>query len=167
MKRKTILPNRLPTRGIVVSTVLAGLLALGLGGMLYARDRKAAGLLYPDDITVVTLGQQIYAEQCAACHGDTLEGQPDWQNRNEDGRLPAPPHNETGHTWHHPDAVLFGITKYGLAAFANMPDYKTDMPVYKDILSDEEIIATLSYIKSEWPDEIRKMHDQRNAMKQD
>ncbi|WP_319410906.1 cytochrome c [uncultured Cohaesibacter sp.] len=155
------------TRNIVVATGLAAMLAVGLGGMLYAQNGgdKGSALLRPDDRNVVALGQQVYSDQCASCHGDNLEGQPDWRETNENGLLPAPPHDETGHTWHHEDAVLFGITKYGLAALANMPDYKTDMPVYKDILSDEEIIAVLSYIKSKWPDEIRKMHDQRNTMK--
>ncbi|WP_319529063.1 cytochrome c [uncultured Cohaesibacter sp.] len=149
---------------MITATLLSGLLALGLGGMLYARDQGRSGLLRPDDAQVVALGKVVYAEQCASCHGDNLEGQPDWQRRNAEGRLPAPPHDETGHTWHHADELLFGITKLGLAEIGNMPGYETDMPVYKDVLSDDEIIAVLSYIKSTWPEEIRKMHDHRNAM---
>ena len=77
--------------------------------------------------------------------------------------MPAPPHDETGHTWHHPDQVLFDITKLGIVAAANLKDYKTVMPIYEGVLSDEEIIAVLSFIKSTWPEEIRAGHDEMNA----
>ncbi|TNE39067.1 MAG: cytochrome c, partial [Sphingomonadales bacterium] len=33
---------------------------------------------------------------------------------------------------------------------------------YADTLSDAEIIAVLSYIKSTWPEEIRARHDDLN-----
>jgi mono/diheme cytochrome c family protein len=36
------------------------------------------------------------------------------------------------------------------------------MPAYKDILSDKKIISVLSYIKSTWPNRIKKIHDQIN-----
>ena len=105
--------NWLSSKAIIISaTFVFGLLAASLGGMLYARDQKSSGLLRPDDGKLVALGQQIYAEQCAACHGDNLEGQANWQSRHEDGRLPAPPHDETGHTWHHADELLFGLAKF-------------------------------------------------------
>ena len=100
-------------------------------------------------------GAALYAEHCAACHGANLEGQPNWRTRKSDGRLPAPPHDETGHTWHHPDALLFAITKHGTEAMSTS-DYKSDMPGFGDILSDTEIQAVLDYIKSRWPEEIQR-----------
>ena len=111
----------------------------------------AAPLLDPDE---VALGERVYAEACASCHGANLEGQPNWQTRNADGKLPAPPHDETGHTWHHPDAQLFAITKFGLAPIAGA-DYATDMPAFEGTLTDAEIIAALAYIKSRWSEKIR------------
>lgn len=62
----------------------------------------------------------------------------------------------SGHTWHHPDEVLFGITKHGLVPgkFAP-PKYESDMPAYAAALTDEEIWAVLAYIKSSWPEKIR------------
>jgi mono/diheme cytochrome c family protein len=80
--------------------------------------------------------------------------------------LPAPPHDETGHTWHHPDDQLFAITKFGPAAVAGLNDYQTDMPVFEGVLSDEEISAALAYIKSTWPAEIRARHDDINRRNQ-
>ena len=108
----------------------------------------------PDDDARVALGRTIYQLQCASCHGDRLQGQPDWQSRKPDGRLPAPPHDETGHTWHHPDAALFDVTKHGVERIAGA-GYRSDMPAYGERLSDAEIIATLAYIKSRWSPEIR------------
>ena len=96
-----------------------------------------------------------------SCHGAKLEGQPNWQTRLPNDRLPAPPHDKTGHTWHHNDALLFKITKLGTKALAG-DDYETDMRGFSGELSDKEIIAVLSYIKSTWPAEIRQRHDQMN-----
>lgn len=115
-------------------------------------------VLKPNDSAVVTLGKKVYVQQCAACHGRTLRGQRNWRQRKPDGKMPAPPHDKTGHTWHHPGKTLFDLTKYGPKALIG-PDYQTDMPGYKDILSDDEIIAVLSYIKSTWPAELQRRHD--------
>jgi mono/diheme cytochrome c family protein len=103
----------------------------------------------PRDAAKVARGEKVYAANCASCHGARLEGQPQWQRRLPNGRMPAPPHDESGHTWHHPDAVLFGITKNGVAAYAP-PGYESDMPAFGGKLSDEEIWAVLAYIKSRW-----------------
>jgi mono/diheme cytochrome c family protein len=98
----------------------------------------------------VALGGKLYAEHCAVCHGANLEGQPDWRSRLPNGKLPAPPHDESGHTWHHTDEVLFAITKYGMN-WPNAPkDYQSDMPVFGETLSDQEIWAVLAFIKSHW-----------------
>mgnify|MGYP006083468161 FL=1 len=111
-----------------------------------------------NDPVFVSKGKVIYDENCASCHGINLKGQQNWRVRKEDDKLPAPPHDETGHTWHHSGALLIELTKQGLNAIAG-PDYKTDMPAYENILSDEDIVAVLSYIKSTWPEEIIKRHD--------
>lgn len=101
----------------------------------------------------ITRGEALYGETCASCHGADLEGAPDWRRRNADGRMPAPPHDETGHTWHHSDRQLFNITKLGLGSV--VPGYESDMPAYRDVLSDAEIIAVLAFIKSTWPERQR------------
>lgn len=105
----------------------------------------------------LALGQKTYAQHCAACHGAQLEGQPDWRKTLPNGRLPAPPHDDSGHTWHHPDAVLFGITKHGLVPPYAPPGYQSDMPAFAGKLSDDEIRAVLAYIASHWSGEVRKL----------
>ena len=78
--------------------------------------------------------------------------------------MPAPPHDGTGHTWHHPDELLFQLTKYGVQAVA--PEgYKSDMPAFEGVLSDEEIVAVLSFIKAQWPEELQKNHDALSKQK--
>lgn len=92
----------------------------------------------------------MYAQHCAACHGSKLEGQPNWQRRLPNGRLPAPPHDETGHTWHHTDSVLFGIVKHGVVPPYAPAGYESDMPAFQGLLGDNDIWAVLAYIKSYW-----------------
>lgn len=144
-------------------------LALGLGtaalagaavlAFRWGPPAPAETVLMPSDPDVVALGKTIYAENCASCHGANLEGQPNWRSSDPDGRLPAPPHDETGHTWHHDGDTLFRLTKYGTGALIGDPDYQPDMPIYEGVLTDDEIIAVLSYIKSTWPQDIRDRHD--------
>ena len=86
-----------------------------------------------------------------------LEGQPNWRAKLPNGRMPAPPHDDSGHTWHHPDEVLFGITKHGLVPPYAPPGYESDMPGFAGKLSDQEIRAVLAYIASHWSSEVRKV----------
>jgi mono/diheme cytochrome c family protein len=118
--------------------------------------------LRPTDPVYVKLGEKVYLDQCASCHGVKLEGQEGWRDKKVDGMRLAPPHDKSGHTWHHPDDLLFNLTKYGFKAMIGR-DYKVSMPVYEDVLSDAEIIAALSYIKSTWPADVRQIHDKINA----
>jgi mono/diheme cytochrome c family protein len=132
-----------------------------VGGYIFLVGSSST-LLEPDDTRLVAHGEAIYIEHCASCHGRNLEGQPEWQMQDKEGFLPAPPHDESGHTWHHPDTLLFKITKLGIAEAANLKDYKTRMPAFRETLSDDGIIAALSYIKSRWPEDMRRRHDQLN-----
>ena len=118
----------------------------------------------PGDAARVALGERVYAQHCASCHGATLEGQPNWRSRMPNGRLPAPPHDETGHTWHHADGVLFGITKNGLVPPNAPAGYASDMPAFAGQLSDDEIWAVLAFIKSRWTaPEVREARAQMSA----
>jgi mono/diheme cytochrome c family protein len=100
-------------------------------------------------------GRSLYASHCASCHGAHLEGEPNWRRRKANGRLPAPPHNASGHTWHHPAEQLFQITKYGTEKIVGN-FYKSDMLGFDDALSDDQIRAVLAFIESTWPEKIRK-----------
>jgi mono/diheme cytochrome c family protein len=102
----------------------------------------------------LALGRKIYAQHCASCHGAKLEGQPDWRKPLPNGRMPAPPHDDSGHTWHHPDGVLFAITKQGLVPPYAPPGYQSDMPAFGSVLTDAEIRAVLAYIASHWSGEV-------------
>ena len=165
--------KRLGIRDIAILVVgLAVAVAAGFGVKAYM-ERGGVSLVEADqplqidwmfidagDADLVIAGRKVYEANCASCHGYGLEGQPEWQKRGSDGILPAPPHDENGHTWHHPDAVLFATVKLGGRAF--MPQgVRSGMPAYKDILSDREIEASLAYIKSRWPSKIRRKQEMR------
>jgi mono/diheme cytochrome c family protein len=155
--------NKVKNKGVMALGAIIGA-AVMYGIVTYfapsGRDEQNVALR-PDDLQLVALGKKVYDANCASCHGAKLQGEENWRERGPDGLLPAPPHDATGHTWHHPDAVLFAVTKYGPAAMAG-GDYKSAMPAYDGVLSDEEIIASLSYIKSRWPREVVERHNQIN-----
>ena len=135
----------------IVHWLLAGavFLLIAATGWILMRDRPG---IDPQDKALVAAGKRVYDSHCGSCHGAQLEGQPNWRERLPSGRLPAPPHNASGHTWHHPDAVLFGIVKEGLVPGKYAPPHhESDMPAFGATLSDEEIRSVLAYIKSTWP----------------
>ena len=137
--------------------LLAAAFAFLTGAIVVAQWSGEKSQADPDDAAQVARGKPIYDQLCASCHGAGLEGQPNWQEKLPSGRMPAPPHDASGHTWHHPDSVLFGITKHGLVPGKYAPPkYESDMPAFGGMISDEGIWAALAYIKSSWPLDIRK-----------
>ncbi|MDA1004462.1 MAG: cytochrome c [Chloroflexi bacterium] len=130
-------------------------LGIGLAVALFARgafdasetDPGAGG--WPPPADVVALGRAVYAGNCASCHGAAGEGEPGWQSRRTDGSYPAPPHDATGHTWHHADGLLFAIIRDG-GARLNIPGFRSGMPAWGDALTDDEIRAVITYMKTLW-----------------
>ena len=104
--------------------------------------------LNPDN---VAQGKILYGQYCAKCHGTNLEGAPNWKQRLPDGSLPAPPHDSSGHTWHHSDELLINITENG-----GDPADNSKMTAFKDQLSREQIVAILEFIKRKWGREERE-----------
>ncbi|MGI9449895.1 MAG: c-type cytochrome [Geminicoccaceae bacterium] len=139
---------------------LVGIAPVALFGLQEAigQPRKANA----DDAAQVALGETVYRAACAECHGTVLEGRPNWQSRLPDGTMPAPPHDDSGHTWHHPDQQLFDYTKLGGAAVVPAP-FKSAMPGFADTLTDDEIWAVLAFIKSSWSPRMREIQQQRST----
>lgn len=139
-------------------------LAIGLGAYLVLGGIALAVLFFntkiadrtdPDDPARVAEGGAIYTGLCARCHGDDLEGQPNWEVKKADGTYPAPPQDETGHTWEHSDRELFDYIRWGGQARAPK-GFKSGMPAYSEKLTTEEIWSILAYVKSHWPAETRR-----------
>ena len=135
---------------------MLGFILLGTSLYLNSGATNASGIPYLNAERVAS-GKQVYEQNCASCHGVNLGGQVNWQKRDAAGYLPAPPHNETGHTWHHDDQMLFEMTKYGPQKFAGS-DYKSIMPAYANKLNDDQIWDVLAFIKSKWPEQIQNRH---------
>ncbi len=110
-------------------------------------------------------GRSLYANSCASCHGANLEGQPNWRSMDADGVLPAPPHDATGHTWHHDDELLFEYTKLGGVAaleVRGVAEFNSGMPGFGETLTDDEIWDILAYIRSTWPTREREAQASRS-----
>ena len=81
-------------------------------------------------------GFEIYAANCASCHGDVATG---------DGAIDGTPiHGPAGHTWHHPDGQLVDII------LGRNPSHGRTVPVFADTLTDQEVETVLAYLKTGW-----------------
>ena len=129
---------------------------------LLATTADAAHELNDRDIAS---GERLYEEHCAACHGFEMEGQPNWKQINEDGTMPAPPHDQTGHTWHHDNVLLFDYTRLGgEAALAKrgVAGFKSGMHGFSEVIPDDGIWDILAYIRSTWPSREQDIQAARN-----
>lgn len=152
--------THLPTArriGLLLALLLAALALVACSGGTGQQTGDAASATRPSapplptlDPRQVSLGAQVYQANCASCHGVEGEGQPDWKTPRADGSYPAPPHDANGHTWHHGDRLLLQIIQGGGASL-NIPNFKSNMPAFGNVLSDEEMRAVLDYLKSTWP----------------
>lgn len=138
-----------------IATVLLIAGVLGAAGLVlwFALPHASASAMHlanADDLAAVVRGKQLYKGYCASCHGHYLRGQPLWQLKDAYAGRRAPAHDETGHTWQHPDEDLFHMTKYGRFV-ATPPEYHSYMPAFGDMLSDQDILAVIAFIKARWP----------------
>ena len=139
-------------------------LTLGLSGLALLaaavaiaeseRGDRAGVAIEPGSAAQLAQGEALYARHCASCHGARLEGQANWQTVGPDGKVLAPPQDETGHSWQHTDDELFGLVKFSVRDVAPA-GYVSDMPAFADTLSDDQIRAVLVFIKSHWPRDYR------------
>lgn len=156
---------------IMRTTALVGTAAMVLlvtAGTLVSQENTALAGIQPADIDIEA-GKTLYGDSCASCHGASLEGQPDWRSPSEDGRLPAPPHDDKGHTWHHPDSMIFAYTKLGGKEYlaSQGMDFDSGMPGFGEELSDAEIWNILAFIKSTWPTRVRQIQAERTGFDND
>ncbi|MBI1882364.1 MAG: c-type cytochrome [Chloroflexi bacterium] len=138
-----------------LTEVLQQVLTSTAGQQVSAAASATIPLLPTLDAVEVTLGRQIYLEQCSVCHGQNAEGQPNWKQPDANGNMPAPPHDDTGHTWHHADGLLYEIIRDGFRDPLKPPDSPLTMPAFGDKLSDAEIRAVIAYFKSLWSEQSR------------
>jgi mono/diheme cytochrome c family protein len=133
----------------VPSLLLAGI--VGLAGPV-ALASTTPDAPPPHNPARAAAGRAIYQQHCASCHGLEGEGAADWQEPNEQGELPPPPHGPEGHTWRHADAVLYRMVSQGWRDPFNKTKRLT-MPGFEGVLSPDEIRAVITYLKTLWTPE--------------
>jgi mono/diheme cytochrome c family protein len=130
------------------------LVALMLGVTSHVGIADAANETPRPDPDQVKSGRAVYDRYCASCHGANAQGAPNWQERDERGELPAPPHNAEGHTWRHSDSELYEMVSKGMRDPFNKTTRLT-MPGFNGVLSPDEIRAVIAYLKTLWTPEQR------------
>lgn len=129
--------------------------ALGSALLAHAGDGT------PTETQRLEAGRRIYQVHCASCHGERGEGAPAWQRPNEQGELPAPPHDASGHTWKHADGMLYRVVKEGWRDPFNRTERLT-MPAFGGTLSPREIGAVIDYLKTMWTPKQRAFQQQES-----
>jgi len=147
---------------------------LGVGGAIFvlvlsgcfagqAAETSSAEPLAALDRSEVARGREVYVQRCASCHGQDARGASNWRQPDSLGNLPAPPHDDSGHTWRHGDAQLAEIINDGWRdPFNKTPDLT--MPPFRDQLDQEQVRAVISYFKSLWTDEHRRYQQERTRV---
>jgi mono/diheme cytochrome c family protein len=137
------------------ASILAAILAVACSGQpsvaLTASGRPLPAL----DAAEVQTGQRVYQANCAVCHGANAQGAPNWATPGPDGLFPPPPHDDSGHTWHHSDRVLYESIFNGMNDPLR-PGSPLRMPAFGGKLSDGDIRAMIEYFKSLWTVEHRQ-----------
>ncbi len=101
------------------------------------------------DPKILALGERVFAENCARCHGERAQGAPNWRTPNAQGHYPPPPLDGSGHAWHHPWEMLRQVIREG-----SPPGPQARMPAWKDRLSEREIRAVIAWFQSLWPEQV-------------
>ena len=121
---------------VLIATIVLLLTLTGCQGALPEPEEIADTSLLAD---TVGRGSELYVVNCQMCHG----------NQQGQGGIGAPPHNQGGHTWHHPDAQLKDWVMNGKLGFGQMPGFE-------EKLTDSEIDQILTYIKTWWSEDQRE-----------
>jgi mono/diheme cytochrome c family protein len=131
-------------------TVTSPRLAASGAASVEAAPPSSVHFANADDLAKVAGGKLIYAQWCSSCHGKRLQGQPLWQLQDEYSGRRAPAHDESGHTWEHSDEEIYHITRYGRFT-TTPPSVHSYMPAFEGILSDQQTLDVLAFIKARWP----------------
>lgn len=146
----------------VVPALIACVAVVGVVVALAVRNAMAAERVSPPVSAPVAAGRAIYRQSCASCHGARGQGAPNWQRPDAQGELPAPPHDRTGHTWKHSDAMLYGLVQNGWRDPFNKTQRLT-MPAFKGQLTHDQTISVIAYLKTLWTPRQRKFQREESA----
>lgn len=158
-ERKAARQRKKRNKRIMLGIGIVAIMLLGAAAVMAIASAPSYAI-DPENPQTIALGKKVYDVQCASCHGANLEGEEGYGQESVDGLLKAPPHDETGHTWHHSNTYLIDSVRKGGARLQENVGTST-MPAYENILTPEEIGAVIAYIQSTWPEDILAQQSRR------
>jgi len=98
---------------------------------------------YPQATMIIDGGGRLYEQHCASCHGARGSG------NGEAGRDLTPPPAFLAYLIKRPEAVdqylLWTVSEGGA-------EFDSDMPAFKDTLTDQQIWRIVTYMRADFPD---------------
>lgn len=91
-------------------------------------------------------GETIFQQNCASCHGAKAEGSAGWQQAS--GEKAAPPLDGSANTRNKSIEQLLEVIRQGSIQIGG------SMPAFKHALSEREMLQTVAYFQSKWPDKV-------------
>ena len=128
-------------RNLTTLAVIAVVVA-AFAGLMVGQIKPSSGSLTAS--AEPARGKQLYDQYCVACHGVEGRGQPGWQLQPRG----APPLDSSAHAWHHEDAQL-------LTMILDKPAPDSLMPAWRGVLSRDDALHIVAYMKSLWTPHIR------------
>lgn len=141
-KANSAAPRGTRWRRNVVTIAVVALVVTAFVGLMIGQIKPSSGSLTAS--AEPARGKQLYNQYCVSCHGADGAGQPGWQTQARG----APPLDSSAHAWHHEDAQL-------LTMILDKPAPDSLMPAWRGVLTREDALDLVAYMKSLWTPYIR------------
>ena len=135
-------PRSTRWRRNLATIAVVALVVAAFAGLMIGQIKPSSGSLTA--AAEPARGKQLYEQYCVSCHGAGGRGQPGWQLQPRG----APPLDSSAHAWHHEDSQLVSM-------ILDKPAPDSLMPAWRGVLSRDDALDLVAFMKSLWTPYIR------------